>query len=142
MIPSLDCYDAALRHRAAPRVTHGPAYLSKIGIVSLAQKSGRPIQAGMWSCDRYWTLKSWDRTRLPKPFSRIVLMYADPIPVAADASRDQCEAIRQRLDERLNTMMSQADRYFESGLSDPREISVPTADLPLRPEEEVTGNLL
>lgn len=104
----------------------GPAYLSKIGIVALAKKSGRPIQAGMWSCDNHWTIKSWDRTMIPKPFSRIMLMYGDPIWVSEDASRQACEATRQHLDDQLNTMMYQADRYFESGCADPRDIPVPT----------------
>lgn len=104
----------------------GPAYISKIGIVALAQKSGRPIQAGMWSCDNHWTLRSWDRTIIPKPFSRIVLMYAEPIHVPEDASRHACEEARQRLDERLNTMMYQADRFFESSVTDPRDIPVPS----------------
>lgn len=103
----------------------GPAYISKIGITALAQKTGRPIQAGMWCCDRFWTLKSWDRTLIPKPFSRIVLMFSEPIHVAEDATRDEVEAARQLLDERLNTMMYQADRFFQSGVSDPREIPVP-----------------
>ncbi len=104
----------------------GPAYISKIGIVALAQKSGRPIQAGMWSCDNYWTLRSWDRTIIPKPFSRIALMYAEPIHVPEDASRETCEEARQLLDERLNTMMYQADRFFESDVKDPRHIPVPS----------------
>ena len=103
----------------------GPAYISKMGIISLAQKSGRPVQAGMWNCENYWTLKSWDRTRIPKPFSRIVLMFSEPIHVAQDAPREECESARALLDQRLNGMMYQADHYFESEYSDPRDIPVP-----------------
>ena len=103
----------------------GPACISKMGIVSLAQKSGRPIQAGIWGCDNYWTLRSWDRTLIPKPFSRIVLLFAEPIPVAKNASRDACEMARKLLDERLNTMMYQVDRCVASGSTDPRKIHAP-----------------
>lgn len=117
----------------------GPAYISKMGIVALAQKSGRPIQAGMWSCDNHWTLRSWDRTIIPKPFSRIMLMYAEPIHVEEGASREACEEARQLLDDRLNAMMYQADRYFESGISDPRDIPVPTPVPRPDPKEALQG---
>ena len=93
----------------------------------------------MWSCDRYWTLRSWDRTIIPKPFSRIVLMYADPIHVAEEASRKTCEEARQCLDEQLCTMMYQADRYFESEQSDPRNIPVPSPVLRPDPRQVARG---
>ena len=107
----------------------GPAYVSKMGIVSLAQKTGRPIQAGVWGCDRYWTLRSWDRTRVPKPFSRILLMFADPIYVAKNASHDTCEGVRKLLEERLNTMMNAVDHCIALGCRDPEKIDGP---IPLR----------
>ena len=103
----------------------GPAYKSKMGIISLGQKTGKPIQAGMWSCDRYWSLKSWDRTLIPKPFSRIVLIFGEPIKLPYGASRQECEAARSKLDNHLNALMYQADRYFCSPVKDPRDIDVP-----------------
>jgi lysophospholipid acyltransferase (LPLAT)-like uncharacterized protein len=94
----------------APR---GPAHVSKIGIVIASRLSGVPIVPLMWSADRYWRLKSWDRTIIPKPFSRIVLLYGNNlIEVPGKASREECEAYRQQLDETLNSLMEQTDNYF------------------------------
>lgn len=108
----------------APR---GPAHISKPGVIVLAKMSRIPLLTCMWSADRYWRVNSWDRTVIPKPFSRIVFLYSDElIKVPPDASREECEKYRQRLDDTLNKMMYQTDHFFTSpGISDPRQIKVP-----------------
>ncbi len=108
----------------APR---GPRCISKIGIIVISRMTGLPIIPVMWSADRFWQLRSWDRTIIPKPFSRIVFIYAKEfIRVPEDASREECERYRQLLDDTLNRMMYQTDNYFKSPqISDPRQIKVP-----------------
>ena len=107
----------------APR---GPAQVSKIGIVTAARMTGLPILPIMWSADRCWRLRSWDRTIIPKPFSRIALVYNDTlIWVPKRTSRDELEGYRRRLDDELNRLMIQTDNCFTaSGWSDPRKITV------------------
>ena len=104
----------------------GPRCVSKIGIIVLAQRTGLPIIPVMWSADRCWRVGSWDRTIIPKPFSRIVFLYGNEfIRVPKDATREECEKLRQHLDHVLNTMMFQTDHFFQwSGVSDPRQIPV------------------
>jgi lysophospholipid acyltransferase (LPLAT)-like uncharacterized protein len=108
----------------APR---GPRFVSKMGIIYLAKRTGIPIIPVIWSADRCWKLKSWDRTIIPKPFARIVALFADDfICVPADASREECESYRQQLDTVLNRIMYQADHFFQdSGATDPRQVQVP-----------------
>jgi len=108
----------------APR---GPRFVSKLGIIYLAKRTGIPIIPVIWSADRFWKLQSWDRTIIPKPFARIVALFADDyIRVPADASRQACESYRRQLDDALNRIMYQADHYFENPLAtDPRDIAVP-----------------
>ena len=108
----------------APR---GPAHVSKPGVIVLAKKSGIPLLTGIWSADRYWRVNSWDRTIIPKPFSRIVGLYSDTlIKVPPDAGREDCEMYRQQLDQQLNKMMYQTDHFFTTpGITDPRQIKVP-----------------
>ncbi len=105
----------------------GPAHRSKLGIIFLAQISGIPLLPVMWSANRYWRLGSWDRTIIPKPFSRIVLLYPESlIQVPSSASREDCEHYRRKLDDVLNKMMFQTDNFFTTpGISDPRQIKVP-----------------
>jgi lysophospholipid acyltransferase (LPLAT)-like uncharacterized protein len=108
----------------APR---GPRFVSKLGIIYLAKRTGIPVIPVIWSADRYWKLKSWDRTILPKPFARIVALFGqDYIRVPPDASRDECEIYRRQLDEALNRIMYQTDHFFKDPeVSDPRQIEVP-----------------
>jgi len=92
----------------------GPPYVSKIGIIVLAKRSGVPILPVMWGASRYWQLKSWDQTMIPKPFSRIVFLYSDALMhIPSDASREDCEAYRQELDDVLNRLMVRADSHYQ-----------------------------
>ena len=96
----------------APR---GPRFVSKLGIIYLAKRTGIPIIPVIWSADRCWTLKSWDRMIIPKPFARIVALFDDEyLHVPGDASRKACEDYRQQLDDRLNRLMYQTDNFFSS----------------------------
>ena len=108
----------------APR---GPRFVSKLGIIYLAKRTGIPIIPVIWSADRCWKLNSWDRTIIPKPFARMVALFADDyIRVPADASREACESYREQLDDVLNHIMYQADHFFkDTGATDPRQIEVP-----------------
>jgi lysophospholipid acyltransferase (LPLAT)-like uncharacterized protein len=108
----------------APR---GPRFVSKPGIIYLAKRTGLPIIPVIWSADRYWKLQSWDRTIIPKPFARIVALFADHyILISPDASREECEQYRQKLDDALNRIMYQADHFYNTpGVTDPRQVNVP-----------------
>ena len=108
----------------APR---GPRFVSKLGIIYLARRTGIPIIPVIWSADRFWKLHSWDRTIIPKPFARVVALFADTyIKVPADASRSACESYRRQLDDVLNRIMYQADHFFKiPAVNDPRQIEVP-----------------
>lgn len=109
----------------------GPAHVSKIGIILAARMTGLPILPVMWSADRCWRINDWDRTMIPKPFSRIIFVYAqNVIHIPQKASREQCEQLRQHLDKVLNRMMFQTDRFFTtSGIDDPRNIAVTDQEL-------------
>ncbi len=112
----------------APR---GPARVSKIGIITAARMTGLPILPIIWNADRCWRLRSWDRTIIPKPFSRIVLVYNNAlIWVPQKASRRELEMYRQRLDDELNRLVFQTDRCFSpTGVTDPRQITVTDASV-------------
>ena len=108
----------------APR---GPRFVCKPGIIYLAKRTGLPIIPVIWSSDRCWKLNSWDRTIIPRAFARIVALYGDSlIFVPPDASRQDCELYRRRLDRMLNRITYQADHFFKTPeVSDPRQIEVP-----------------
>ena len=79
----------------------GPALEAKAGAVILARATGLPIVPGTWWARPMTHVKTWDRTIVPLPFSRIVFAFAEPLFVAPDADDAAVEAARAELTRRL-----------------------------------------
>jgi lysophospholipid acyltransferase (LPLAT)-like uncharacterized protein len=56
----------------------GPLYSVSDGVVILSQKHDVDIVAIGWSVSSYWQIRSWDMTKIPKPFSTIVFKISEP----------------------------------------------------------------
>jgi lysophospholipid acyltransferase (LPLAT)-like uncharacterized protein len=106
----------------------GPQYISKIGIIMLAARTGSPILPCTWEAEPSFELNSWDKFIIPKPFSRIALLYdRETITVPDNLSNDSYEQLRQYLDKKMNMLHYQARFYVKNRLRgiDPRDIAVP-----------------
>ena len=79
----------------------GPARVAQPGAVWLAKATGNPVLPFHLEAQRHWTLKSWDRTQIPKPFSTVALVIGQPFEVPADADDELIELARAKLDQRL-----------------------------------------
>jgi lysophospholipid acyltransferase (LPLAT)-like uncharacterized protein len=89
----------------------GPRYVAKMGMIALAKLAGVPFVPVMVSAWPAITLKNtWDRTMIPLPFSKVVVLYGDPIHIPRDARGPALEALRLEVEKRLNDMRRQADR--------------------------------
>jgi len=84
------------------------ARIAGLGVVKLAQLSGRPIYAGAIASHRRIELNNWDRSAINLPFSRMGLVAGGPIYVPADADDATLEAARQRLESELNRVTARA----------------------------------
>lgn len=54
----------------------GPYHSIADGVVAMSQKAQRCIVPMRVECSRYWELNTWDKFKIPKPFSTIYF-YAD-----------------------------------------------------------------
>ena len=79
----------------------GPARKAQPGAVWLAKLTGNPVVPFHMEASRYWSLKSWDRTQIPKPFSTVALCVGAPIEVPAEADEATLEAKRVELEQSL-----------------------------------------
>jgi lysophospholipid acyltransferase (LPLAT)-like uncharacterized protein len=79
-----------------------------LGIIKLAQMSGRPIHS--FAIATHWriVLDNWDRSTINLPFSRGAGVATEPLWVAADADAAALEAARQELENRLNAATRRA----------------------------------
>jgi lysophospholipid acyltransferase (LPLAT)-like uncharacterized protein len=78
----------------------GPSGIAKIGPIIAAKLSGRPIVPMACAMRGGFRLRSWDRMRVPM-FAKIVARAGEAIPVPQDATRDDCERLRQQLQDEL-----------------------------------------
>ena len=79
----------------------GPARVAQPGAVWLAKVTGNPIIPFHLEADRHWTMNSWDRTQVPKPFARVALVFAPPHQVPADADDRALAAANRDLEQAL-----------------------------------------
>lgn len=79
----------------------GPARISQQGAVWLAKASGHPVLPFHLEANRHWTLESWDRTQIPRPWSTVAISIGEPFYVPRDADEAAVEHARQRLDTAL-----------------------------------------
>jgi lysophospholipid acyltransferase (LPLAT)-like uncharacterized protein len=78
------------------------------GIIRLARDSGRPIYPVAMTSSRRKQLNNWDRTTINFPFSRIAGVVGEPLRIPADASNEELEAARQKLQDSLNAATERA----------------------------------
>jgi lysophospholipid acyltransferase (LPLAT)-like uncharacterized protein len=87
----------------------GPRYEAKTGAVMLAQKTGNPLMPFVVECKKYWTVKSWDRLQIPRPFTRAKVTIAPPLYVIGDV-----EDGRSKLQEDLINLVEKGRQWRES----------------------------
>ncbi|MEN8258694.1 MAG: lysophospholipid acyltransferase family protein [Thermodesulfobacteriota bacterium] len=81
--------------------SQGPAKVVQGGSIILASRAGIPIVPMSWSFSSYKLFRSWDKTLLPMPFSRMVWVIGEPLTVPGKLDGDGVEEYRLILGERL-----------------------------------------
>jgi lysophospholipid acyltransferase (LPLAT)-like uncharacterized protein len=84
------------------------ARVAGMGVVKLAQRSGRPIYAVAIASQHRKVLDNWDRSAINLPFGRIAIVASQAIYVPADAGADALETTRQRVQSELNEVTARA----------------------------------
>lgn len=87
----------------------GPPFQLKIGTVMLAREAGCPLIPITFAARPHWRLKSWDRHVLPKFFAQCVLCYGEPILVPAQATSEELEAWRLKIETAMNDLVRSAE---------------------------------
>jgi len=79
----------------------GPIHQTKMGPIKLAQTTGAPIGAFHLQPERAWIMNSWDRFLVPKPFTRIIVSWAQWTRVSPDTPVEEFEPLRQQLNDAI-----------------------------------------
>ncbi len=91
----------------------GPIYRTKMGPIKLAQMTGAPIGAFHLQPEHAWTVGSWDRFLIPKPFTRICVSWAEWTRVPADLAQEEFERRREELNAAIERARLRALDYFK-----------------------------
>ena len=89
----------------------GPRYEAKPGPVFLAKLTGNPILPFLMEPASYWTLKSWDRLQIPKPFTRALLVIAEPFEVSAEEEEAAIEKDRAIMQQSLDSLVERGRQW-------------------------------
>jgi hypothetical protein len=97
----------------------GPRYHLKPGTLLLASRAGCPLVPITFAAKKCWRLNSWDRFIVPKPFSRCVIVYGDPIEIPAELSEEEVEIHRAGVEKKMMELVRSAEvEYGRSGDDD------------------------
>ena len=93
----------------------GPQHEFKAGTVLMARIAGVPIVPIGCAADRAWYLeKRWDRFMIPKPFARIAIAVGEPVPVPREIALDALEPVRQNVQQRVMSLMTESEKVLQS----------------------------
>ncbi|MEK7369100.1 MAG: lysophospholipid acyltransferase family protein, partial [Planctomycetota bacterium] len=92
-----------------PDGPRGPREAAQSGIIFLAKKTGLPILPIGLGYSNCWRLPSWDGFRIPKPFSRVVLAFGEPIRIPPELREEELEDCRRKLEKSLNSLSAEAE---------------------------------
>jgi lysophospholipid acyltransferase (LPLAT)-like uncharacterized protein len=98
----LEGFDVCL----TPDGPRGPRYRIQAGFVKLAQTTGAPIVPIHVRFSSAWRLKTWDRFVIPKPFSRVAVVFSEAITLPRDMDEAAFENERLRIE---NLMVNGTD---------------------------------
>ena len=92
----------------------GPHGVVKPGVLTIAQYAEIPIVPTITSGQNRWVFNSWDRFMIPKPFSRVIIRFGQPIFIPKDLNSDGFEEKRSLVEETLRELYADTDRTWGS----------------------------
>jgi lysophospholipid acyltransferase (LPLAT)-like uncharacterized protein len=91
----------------------GPRFVAKAGPVMLARETSQPIGIFHVGYEHALTLKStWDHFQIPRPFSRVVMVFAPMIEVPRDADKELISAKHAEMQRELDRCREFAEKWW------------------------------
>lgn len=87
-----------------PDGPRGPVYQAKTGTLYAAANSSSNIYPFSWTASHYWELNTWDRMRIPRPFSKIKFFIGKPYRIESEKKLRSWEKETKNLEDVLNKL--------------------------------------
>ena len=96
-----------------PDGPRGPARKAQSGVVFCAQATGLPIVPIAFQAEHQKRLRSWDAFKVPRPFSRAIFLYGEPIAIPRELDEASMQAWTTRVEEAMNRITDSAANDFD-----------------------------
>jgi lysophospholipid acyltransferase (LPLAT)-like uncharacterized protein len=91
----------------------GPREQMKHGVLQIAQITGAPLVVVGSAASRAWRLNSWDSFLVPKPFSKLRVVYGDAVFIPRDLKAGDLPAMAHRLEQTMAQLTLDAEAPFQ-----------------------------
>jgi lysophospholipid acyltransferase (LPLAT)-like uncharacterized protein len=112
-----DYYETIVKQHISPAITpdgpRGPLHEFKPGAVMLSQITGKPILPLAVAASRACTFRTWDRFELPLPFSRIAIVYGEPVKLPRMSDAATLAGWQQQMADRLAALRAEAQELLQ-----------------------------
>lgn len=92
----------------------GPRYKAKKGTILLAKQTGIPIIPISIEAKNYWTINTWDKLQIPKPFTRAKVFVGEPVFVSKDIDKKNIENKRREVQIKLDELVEIGQQWRDS----------------------------
>jgi lysophospholipid acyltransferase (LPLAT)-like uncharacterized protein len=89
----------------------GARYVAKTGAILLAKKTANPVLPFLIVPRKFWTINSWDKLQIPKPFTRAKVFFAEPVYVEKNADEAEIEIKRLELQRKLDEAVDFGEQW-------------------------------
>jgi lysophospholipid acyltransferase (LPLAT)-like uncharacterized protein len=92
-----------------PDGPRGPRHEMKMGAIRVAQRTGVPLFLVGFAAGNKRSLRSWDKFEVPRPFSRVVAIYSEPIFVPTELMNESLDEFKITMQNRLLKLTKEAE---------------------------------
>lgn len=107
-----DYYETIVKKEVSPAITpdgpKGPVHEFKPGAVMLSQMTGKPILPVSIAATRSIRFKTWDAFELPLPFSRVAVVYGEPVKLKRGMNAEELAQAQADMANVLRELRAQA----------------------------------
>lgn len=105
-----DKLDEGFSFAITPDGPTGPPHKMKPGAVVLAHRKKVPLFLIGTASKKHYVFNSWDKFQVPKPFSKIVVIYSEPVFVKEESTREDINKIIEVCENKLIELQKVAER--------------------------------
>ncbi|MDP7046479.1 MAG: lysophospholipid acyltransferase family protein [SAR324 cluster bacterium] len=123
-IPALKQMIKLLKEKNSVAITPdgplGPPEKIQSGVILLAKYAGVPIIPWHYEAAHQWNLNSWDRHKIPKPFSKIIEAFGEPFHVPKKLLPEDVPVFCEKLESILKELVKKTAEEISNKYKAPK----------------------